>query len=161
MVDAYPNRKFPAKITSIRNTPQNAQGIVTYETLLSVDNSELLLRPGMTATVEVTTHRVTDAILVSNSALRFAQSWTNETTASDAPLSNGRKQLVWTLRDGRPVPIPVTVGFSDGHNTEILGGDLKPGLPLLAEVVRADGAEGGPAGGSFQRDNRGHEGKKG
>ncbi|MGH8604548.1 MAG: efflux RND transporter periplasmic adaptor subunit, partial [Gammaproteobacteria bacterium] len=99
-VDGYPNRKFPAKIISIRNTPRRGEGIVTYETLLSVDNSELLLRPGMTATVDVTTHRVTDAILVPNSALRFTPPWTNETTASDAPLSNGHKQLVWTLRDG-------------------------------------------------------------
>ena len=162
-VDAYPNRKFPAKIISIRNTPRRGEGIVTYETLLSVDNSELLLRPGMTATVDVTTHRVTDAILVPNSALRFTPpSWTNQATASDAPLSNGHKQLVWTLRDdGRPVPIPVTVGLSDGHNTEILAKDLKPGLPLLVEVVRTGGAGGGPAGGSFQRDNRGHEGEKG
>src|SRR5919109_4751866 len=161
-VDAYPNRKFPAKIISIRNTPRRGEGIVTYETLLSVDNSELLLRPGMTATVDVTTHRVTDAILVPNSALRFTPpSWTNPATASDAPLSNGHKQLVWTLRDGRPVPIPVTVGLSDGHNTEILAKDLKPGLPLLVEVVRTDGGGGGPAGGSFQRDNRGHEDEKG
>jgi len=160
-VDAYPNRKFPAKIISIRNTPRRGEGIVTYETLLSVDNSELLLRPGMTATVDVTTHRVTDAILVPNSALRFTPPRANQATAPDAPLSNGHKQLVWTLRDGRPVPIPVTVGLSDGHNTEILTKDLKPGLPLLIEVVRTDGAGGGPAGGSFQRDNRGHEGEKG
>jgi HlyD family secretion protein len=160
-VDAHPNRKFPAKIISIRNTPQRGEGIVTYETLLSVDNSELLLRPGMTATVEITTHRVTDAILVPNSALRFTPPWTSGATAPDAALSTDRKQLVWTLRDGQPVPIRVTVGLSDGHNTEILGRDLKPGLPLLVEVVRADGAGGGPAGDSFQRDNRGHEGKKG
>jgi HlyD family secretion protein len=160
-VDAYPNRKFPAKIISIRNTPRRGKGIVTYETLLSVDNSELLLRPGMTATVDVTTHRATDAILVPNSALRFTPPWTNQATTPDAPLSNGRKQLVWTLRDGRPVPIPVTVGLSDRHNTEILTKDLKPGLPLLVEVVRTDGAGSGPAGGSFQRDNRGHEDEKG
>ncbi len=152
-VDGYPNRKFPAKIISIRNTPRKGEGIVTYETLLSVDNSELLLRPGMTATVDVTTHRVTDAILVPNSALRFTPPRTNQATGPEAPLSNGHKQLVWTLRDGRPVPIPVTVGVSDGHNTQILAKDLKPGLPLLVEVVRTDGAGGRPAGSSFQRDN--------
>jgi HlyD family secretion protein len=152
-VDAYPNRKFPAKIMSIRNTPQTVEGIVTYETLLSVDNSELLLRPGMTATVDITTHMVEDAILVPNNALRFTPPWTNETTAPDAALSTDRKQLVWTLHDGRPVPIPVTVGLSDGHNTEILAEDLKPGLPLLVEVVREDKAEGSPTGRLPQRDN--------
>jgi HlyD family secretion protein len=161
-VDAYPNRKFPAKIISIRNTPQTVEGIVTYETLLSVDNSELLLRPGMTATVDITTHRATDAILVPNSALRFTPPWTNETTAPDAALSTDtdRKQLIWTLRDGRPVPIPVTVGLSDGHNTEILGRDLKPGLPLLVNEVREDRAGGRPAGGLSRPDNQGHEGEK-
>lgn len=146
-VDAYPNRKFSAKILSIRNTPQTVERIVTYETLLSVDNSELLLRPGMTATINITTQRVEDALLVPNNALRFTPSWPNEATAPDAALSADRKQRVWTLQDGRPVPIPVTVGLSDGHNTEILAGDLRPGLPLLVNEVREDKAEDSPTGG--------------
>jgi HlyD family secretion protein len=137
-VDAYPNRKFPAKIISIRNTPQTVEGIVTYETLLSVDNSELLLRPGMTATVDITTHMVEDAMLVPNNALRFSPPGTNEAAAPDAALSTDRKQLVWTLQDGRPVPITVTVGLSDGHNTEVLAEGLKPGLPLLVNGATSD-----------------------
>jgi len=151
-VDAYTNRNFPAKILSIRNTPQTVERIVTYETLLSVDNSELLLRPGMTATINITTQLVEDALLVPNNALRFTP-WTNEATAADAALSADRKQRVWTLQDGRPVPIPVTVGVSDGHNTEILAGELQPGLPLLVNEVREDKAEGRPTGGLPQRDN--------
>jgi HlyD family secretion protein len=137
-VDAYPNRKFPAKIISIRNTPQTVEGIVTYETLLSVDNSELLLRPGMTATVDITTHMVEDAMLVPNNVLRFSPPGTNEAAAPDAALSTDRKQLVWTLQDGRPVPITVTVGLSDGHNTEVLAEGLKPGLPLLVNGATSD-----------------------
>jgi HlyD family secretion protein len=152
-VDAYPNRKFPATIISIRNTPQTVEGIVTYETLLSVDNSELLLRPGMTATVDITTHMVEDAMLVPNNALRFSPPGTNEAAAPDAALSNDRKQLVWTLQDGRPVPITVTVGLSDGHNTEVLAEGLKPGLPLLVNGVRSDKGESRPADGLPQRDN--------
>jgi HlyD family secretion protein len=152
-VDAYPNRKFPAKIISIRNTPQTVEGIVTYEILLNVDNSELLLRPGMTATVDITTHMVEDAILVPNNALRFSPPRTNEAAAPDAALSTDRKQLVWTLHDGQPAPIPVTVGLSDGHNTEILAEGLKPGLPLLVNGVRGDKAERSPTDGSLQRDN--------
>lgn len=152
-VDAYPNRKFPAKIISIRNTPQTVEGIVTYETLLSVDNSELLLRPGMTATVDITTHMVEDAILVPNNALRFSPPGTNEAAAPDAALSTDRKQLVWTLQDGRPVPIPVTVGLSDGHNTEVLAEGLKPGLPLLVNGVRSDKGESSSTDCLPQRDN--------
>jgi len=155
--DAYPNRKFLAKIISIRNTPQTAEGIVTYETLLSADNSELLLRPGMTATVAITTHMVEDAILVPNDALRFTPPWSDETTAPEAALSTDRRQLVWTVDDGRRVPIPVTTGLSDGHNTEILAEDLKPGLPLLVNEAREDRAGGRPAGGVSRQDNRRHE----
>ncbi|MGH8487433.1 MAG: efflux RND transporter periplasmic adaptor subunit [Gammaproteobacteria bacterium] len=162
-MDAYPNRNFPATIISIRNTPQTAEGIVTYETLLSADNSELLLRPGMTATIDITTHRVEDTILVPNNALRFTPPGTNATTAAaDAALSTDRKQLVWTLHDGRHVPIPVTVGLSDGHNTEILSEDLKPGLPLLVNEVREGRAGSGPAGGGLRRqDNRGLDAQQG
>ncbi|MGH9960123.1 MAG: efflux RND transporter periplasmic adaptor subunit [Pyrinomonadaceae bacterium] len=151
-VDAYPNRKFPAKIISIRNTPQTVEGIVTYETLLSVDNSELLLRPGMTATVDITTHMVEDAMLVPNNALRFSPPGTNEAAAPDAALSTDRRQLVWTLQDGRPVPITVTVGLSDGHNTEVLAEGLKPGLPLLVNGVRSDKGESSPTDGLPQPD---------
>jgi len=152
-VDAYPNRKFPATIISIRNTPQTVEGIVTYETLLSVDNSELLLRPGMTATVDITTHMVEDAMLVPNNALRFSPPGTNEAAAPDAALSTDHKQLVWTLEDGRPVPITVTVGLSDGHNTEVLAEGLKPGLPLLVNEVSSDKGESSPTDGLPQRDN--------
>lgn len=152
-VDAYPNRKFPAKIISIRNTPQTVEGIVTYETLLSVDNSELLVRPGMTATVDITTHMVEDAILVPNNALRFSPPGTDEAATPDAALSTDHKQLIWTLQDGRPVPITVTVGLSDGHNTEVLAEGLKPGLPLLVNGVRSDKGKSSPTDGLPQRDN--------
>jgi len=151
-VDAYRNRKFPAKIISIRNTPQTVEGIVTYETLLSVDNSELLLRPGMTATVDITTHMVEDAMLVPNNALRFSPPGTNEAAAPYAALSTDRKQLVWTLQDGRPVPITVTVGLSDGHKTEVLAEGLKPGVPLLVNGARSDKGESSRIDGLPQRD---------
>ncbi|MGH8612924.1 MAG: efflux RND transporter periplasmic adaptor subunit, partial [Gammaproteobacteria bacterium] len=152
-VDAYSNRKFPAKILSIRNTPKTVEGIVTYETLLSVDNSELVLRPGMTTTLNITTQMVEDALLVPNNTLRFMPPSANEATAPEATLSAERKQRVWTLQDGEPVPIPVMVGLSDGHHTEILAGDLKPGLPLLVNRVREDRADGSPTGGFSQRNN--------
>ncbi|MCA1605896.1 MAG: hypothetical protein LC775_10580, partial [Acidobacteria bacterium] len=87
-----------------------------------------------------------------NTALRFSPPGTNEATAPDAALSTDRKQLVWTLQDGRPVPITVTVGLSDGHNTEVLAEGLKPGLPLLVGV-RPDKGENSPTDGLPHRDN--------
>lgn len=143
-VDAYPKRVFPARITSIRNDPQTVQGIVTYKTLLSVDNSDLLLRPGMTATITITTQTAKDARLVPNSALRFTPPGHNEMSPPEAALSNTRNPQIWTLQAGRPVPVPVTVGLSDGHHTEILSGDLEPGLALLIDVVTPSKARGRP-----------------
>lgn len=133
--DAFPKREFPARITSIRNDPQTVNGLVTYETLLSVDNSELLLRPGMTATIKIKTYTVPDAILVPNSALRFTPPWWEDATAPNGGLSNDHEQRVWVLREGQPVTIPVSTGTSDGQYTEILDGDLNPGQPVLINVV--------------------------
>ena len=71
-VDAYPDRKFPARIRDIRFASETVQGVVTYKGLLTVDNSELLLRPGMTATAEIVTAERDDVLLVPNAALRFS-----------------------------------------------------------------------------------------
>ncbi len=70
-VDAYPDREFPAQIVQVRYAAQTENNVVTYETLLSVDNSDMLLRPGMTATAEIIIQHVEDALLVPNTALRF------------------------------------------------------------------------------------------
>lgn len=71
-VDAYPNRHFPAVITQVRFAPQTVEGVVTYETVLRVDNSDLSLRPGMTATAEIITRQLNNILLAPNAALRFA-----------------------------------------------------------------------------------------
>ncbi len=70
-VDAYPGRSFPARISQVRYGSKTVDGVVTYETLLAVDNSDLSLRPGMTATANITVQEVHDALLVPNAALRF------------------------------------------------------------------------------------------
>ena len=70
-VDAYPERRFPANIRDLRFASETIQGVVTYKAVLNVDNAELLLRPGMTATAEIKVTETTDALLVPNGALRF------------------------------------------------------------------------------------------
>ena len=71
-VDAYPEREFESAVESVRNVATVSSNVVSYEVLLSVDNSELLLKPGMTASVEIVTLLVKDALLVPNKALRFS-----------------------------------------------------------------------------------------
>ncbi|MGH0030724.1 MAG: efflux RND transporter periplasmic adaptor subunit [Myxococcota bacterium] len=137
-VDAYPNRRFQATVRMVRNAAREVQGVVTYEALLGVDNGELLLRPGMTATARIVTHELDDAVLVPNAALRFAPPG-----AEDSALEG---QGVYRLVDGEPARVPVRVGLSDGRVSQLLEGDVAPGTPLLVDVVRGSGSgeRGGP-----------------
>lgn len=136
-VDTYLDRTFTAEITSVRYEPKTVERIVTYKALLSVDNSGLLLRPGMTATANIVTQTVEDAILVPNGALRFTPPGIEQATATaHATESDGREQRVWILSSNdQPVPVPVTIGLTDGRNTEILAGKLEPGMSLLIDEI--------------------------
>ena len=147
-VDAYPGQTFPARIRDIRMAPETVQGVVSYKGLLDIDNADLLLRPGMTATAEIVVEEVTDARLVPNAALRF----TPPATADDGPTpsllerilprppafrrasttpAEGPERTVWVLRDGIPTAVVVAAGASDGRFTRILEGDIADGEPVI------------------------------
>lgn len=149
-VDAFPDRKFPAVIRDVRYAPETIQGVVTYKAVLTIDNSELLLRPGMTATAEIRVTELANALLVANGALRYTPSST--TTKSDnrgllsrilpgrPPFrepsqrdSGGANRTVWTLVDGQPVAVKVVIGPSDGKRTQIISGDLKEGQAVIID----------------------------
>jgi HlyD family secretion protein len=150
-VDAYPGRAFPSKVSEVRNAAKTISGVVTYETLLSVDNAKLLLRPGMTGTAGITVNELTDVLLVPNASLRFTPPApaTQEKRSFAARLlpspprppakvaqstADRRHQQLWTLRDGMPVAIPVTVGATDGRMTQVVAGDVQPGLEVLTDI---------------------------
>ena len=95
-VDAYPDRRFPAVIREVRFASETVQGVVTYKAVLTVDNSELLLRPGMTATAEIGVQDVTDALLVPNAALRF----------SPPSTTSGAERRTAAAPDARPAAVP-------------------------------------------------------
>jgi len=152
-VDAYPDRTFPARITKVRFAPDTTEGVVTYETFLAVDNSGMLLRPGMTATAEITVKTVTDALLVPNEALRFAPPAPKAEESGGLLRSilprpprsrrdaNARDQVgkrLWIVANGELKPIPVTAGLSDGQMTEISGADIKEGMEVVIDL-RASG----------------------
>lgn len=133
-VDAYPTRDFPASIKEVRFAPKTVEGVVTYETLLTVDNSDLALRPGMTATADILVERLTDVLQVPNAALRFTP--LPENSADGESERPGRNKVpsgdrVWRLDNGHPVAIPVVVGASDGQRTEITEGELDLETPLI------------------------------
>jgi len=156
-VDAYPGRTFPAHIKRVRQASQTTEGVVTYEAVLVVDNEALALRPGMTATAELTASRVNDALLVPNAALRFtppaaaAQVADNRSfisrlmpgpprrpangSVNGIAAENGKSQRVWVLKEGRPSPVPVEIGATDGKRTQVVSGDVTAGLELIVDAT--------------------------
>jgi HlyD family secretion protein len=153
-VDAYPDRRFPAAIRDIRYGSETIQGVVTYKAVLTIDNSELLIRPGMTATAEIVARTVQDALLVPNAALRFAPAATqagrpspgfldtllprSRVTAFRPPSKkddSGPNWTVWVLRDGVPAAIPVGIGATDGRKTEIVKGELAADQPVIVDAI--------------------------
>ena len=157
-VDAHPGRTFPARITQVRYGSQTVNGVVTYKTVLNVDNSDLSLRPGMTATANITVDKVINAILVPNAALRFIPSIKEKEAPSngssllnmllprrhrppskqlkDSTASN-KLQHVWTLRNGKLLAIAVSIGTTDGRMTEVTSGDIEPEMPLVVDTKRS------------------------
>jgi HlyD family secretion protein len=157
-VSAYLNRNFPARVTRVGFGSTITDNVVTYLTYLDVDNTDLSLRPGMTATASIIAQHRTDALLVPNTALRFTPTAATPDQASSSgiatsliprmPRSNIRKSAsadastamakeVWVLRDGAAVSVPVTPGISDGRMTEITGGDLKAGMLVITNQKSA------------------------
>src|SRR5258705_4059575 len=135
-VDAYPQRRFDAKLISLRNSPKSANGVVTYEGLLTVDNSAKLLRPGLTATANILVSQSNNAILVPNGALRFTPPAKDASSPLLQPATNGElKGRVWVLDGKIPGPRDLRIGRSDGRSTEVLSDNLKPGERVITDIV--------------------------
>jgi HlyD family secretion protein len=152
-VAAYPNRTFEARIVQARFGSTTTSGVVTYETVLQVDNSDLSLRPGMTATADIVIKRIEKALLIPNGALRFTPPVQQEKEPSGGLVSSllphppapetqqpdaagsRKQQRVWTLRDGELHPIPVTIGSTSSGMTEVVAGEVQPGMAVVVDTV--------------------------
>ena len=189
-VDAFPGRQFGGVVRQVRNAPTTTQGVVTYDAVIDVDNTDKALRPGMTANVTFVLAQVADAIKIPNAALRFkptreqiqavmaefggrggrgsgssgsggrrrgdgsaggsagsggsaGRAMDGATGASGPVLSRdlGDKKRLFKLVNGRPMPVLIKPGLSDGSSTQMLEGDLQPGDQLITEII---GAPTGP-----------------
>jgi len=118
-VDAFPNRTFEGKVTQIRQSPQTVQNVVTYDVVVSVDNTDLALKPGMTAAARVVIDQHDGVLRVPSQALRYAPDGAARSAADHA--------RVWVLRDSRLAAIDVETGLTDDDHVEISRGDVKPG----------------------------------
>jgi HlyD family secretion protein len=149
-VSAYPARPYPARITRVGFGSTITDNVVTYLTYLDVDNTDLSLRPGMTATATITATEHRNVLMVPNAALRF------EPTAAAASAKKGlgsglmvgpprtprtpaaergstaNAKRVWVLdAEGVPQAVAITPGLSDGRLTEITAGALKEGMQVV------------------------------
>jgi HlyD family secretion protein len=153
-VDAFPYRTFHGKVVQNRNAPVTVQNVVTYDVVISVANPDLKLKPGMTATLNIIIQHRENVMLVPNAALRFhpvdAPLIPNPGTKTVAPtptpppskhaastgraLKRDRTIYVMPKGGGKPWPVPVKLGITDGVNTEITDG-IKEGDLVVTGVV--------------------------
>lgn len=180
-VDAFPGRQFQGVVRQVRNAPTTTQGVVTYDAVIDVDNTDHALRPGMTANVTFVLAQVADAIKIPNAALRFKPTreqlmavfaqfggrggrgsggpgrrgsgdgsgapgrgmeagmpgMPGGMAGSGGPMGQrdlGDKKRLFKLVDGRPHPVLIKPGLTDGSSTEMLEGDLKPGDELITDI---------------------------
>lgn len=116
-VDAYPKRLFEGTVTQVRQSPQTVQNVITYDVVVSANNSDLALKPGLTAATRIIVDQRSDVLCVPNQALRYIPTGTT--------LGQTKQTRVWVLRNGMPTPVQVTAGLDDDEFTEIVRGDLK------------------------------------
>lgn len=139
-VDAFPKRIFEGTVTQVRQSPQNVQNVVTYDVVVSVENSDLALKPGMTAANRIVIDQRSDALRVPSQALRYSPVGVSGATTKRRPTSSGNGETpqarVWVLRGGQPVAVAVVAGLDDDTFTEIVKGELKPGDRVITAEKR-------------------------
>ncbi|MDN5114327.1 efflux RND transporter periplasmic adaptor subunit [Aliarcobacter butzleri] len=152
-VDAYPNKVFNGKVKQVRLNPVDTNGVVTYETVVSVDNEDLLLKPGMTATAKIITKESKNKLLIPNGALRFKpkmQEQKNGGVNLVGPNMNrpanvardlSKKELspIFILENNQPKRVMVKVLDSDGKLTSIESEELKVDDEVIISQKSDDG----------------------
>ena len=144
-VDAFPRRIFHGDVVQVRNAPTTVQNVVTYDTVIGVNNADLKLKPGMTANVSIVGAQRDNVLKISNAALRFrppdgnASSHRQRVELADArptrkPGDLQTERTVYVLRSSKPNAVQIKTGISDGITTEVLDG-LKEGDRVVTAMV--------------------------
>jgi HlyD family secretion protein len=147
-VDAFPNRSFRGAVRQVRLNPTTQQNVVTYDVVVSVDNLDQVLMPGMTAYVNIVVAQRKDALRVPNAALRFRPGDAGprpdkaRNSGDSRPKDEGRGKdkgdtipmgTVYVLEKGQPKAVRLSVGITDNRMTEVLGGEIKEGDAVVVE----------------------------
>jgi HlyD family secretion protein len=165
-VDSYPEQSFKGKVVQIRNAPIISQNVVTYVTVVNVDNSDLKLKPGMTANVSIEVARKDDAMKLPPAALRFKPKSkpdeSKQTRQTESPAGSGGRQgggkpggrkgpggqQVYIIKDNKPAAVAVKTGIANNSAIELLESTLKEGDEVIIEQVGGESKKKAAAGGS-------------
>jgi HlyD family secretion protein len=151
-VDAFPTRTFHGKVVQVRNAPITVQNVVTYDTVIGVNNADLKLKPGMTANVSIVIAHKDNVLQIKNAALRYrpveagpAQTRSASPSGKRRPAASHEPQgerTVYVLRgfEGRPQPVQIKTGISDGIFTEVVDGLKEGDRVVTAELTQSAGS---------------------
>lgn len=147
-VDAFPEDLFEGKVSEIRMAPIIFQNVVTYDTIISVDNSSLKLKPGMTANTSILVASSENVLRVPNAALRYTPSESlrteaNKKTFTDRKFARKTTTHIWLLDNGTLKQVPVKLGIGDDSFTEILEGEIQEGWEVVIGEIIPKTAEKG------------------
>jgi HlyD family secretion protein len=175
-VDAFPGEPFKGAVRQIRNAATTVQNVVTYDAVIDVDNSDLKLRPGMTANISFVFANKDDVLRVPNAALRFRPSpdlvsalklevphgrrsgdgaWAAPAAGAAGPTRAGGsakgeeapdRRTVWVLRNDVPSPVRIKTGTTDGSKTEVVEGPLQTGDLVISDATLPAGMKPAPTG---------------
>ncbi len=132
-VYAYPQRQFTGKLTQIRLNPDAEEDVVKYNCIIQVDNQDLSLKPGMTATVTIKTNESQNILKVPNSALRYIPEMPlNQLSELRNELALGQDQgIIWILSNDGPKPVKVNTGLSTEKETEVSGENIHADMQII------------------------------
>ncbi|MBC7149965.1 MAG: efflux RND transporter periplasmic adaptor subunit [Rhizobium sp.] len=155
-VDAFSDKRFPAEITDVRYASETVNDVVTYMGILRVDNDQMLLRPGMTATADIVVQSIAGALLIPNAALRYSPLQSATETSSggsgvfslfrpprtgsiSAPEPEGSERTVWLMKNDVPTAVNIEIGASDGQSTVVTKGAIAEGDLLITDAAEKNG----------------------
>ena len=126
-VDSFPDEVFYGVVTQVRNNPITTSNVVTYEVIISIDNKDLKIKPGMTANVEIITAEKKDVLFVPNKALRFY------TFDKDGKVVRYKDKGIWLLKDGKLNRVNIAQGVFDDEVSEIISDEINEGDIVVLE----------------------------
>ena len=145
-VAAYARRQFSGQIIEIRKAPKKVENVVTYTVLISTENANQALFPGMTATIWIIVEKAQEVLSVPNAALRFqppediVSHHSSEIKVSSRGASTSTSTIVWVLdKDGKPTPVEISTGAMDDFSTELLNGVLSEEDPVIVRSEKIPG----------------------